>query len=149
MSTNNNLSIFTAFICSLVLSFPAVAQNYSCEDTNYTNSLKAIHTKSFTDRMNIIKSWIPDKFTINSCNLTFTGWEPLALERPPKNGIYHAKFVVRNYKKLKRTRYRVHIQEEGKGYISMAATEYVTMGPIPIMCKVVHDNSSSKSCLDP
>ena len=147
MRIKKNLSVFTALICSLVLSFPAFAEEYRCEVTSYSAALNALSGKA-TNRITIVKSWIPSNFTLNNCGLTFDGWDQMSFKNPPKNSVYRAHIEFDDDGKPLPTQYRVHIQKEGKGYISMQMRGYKKMGPVPIMCKLVKDSASSDTCAE-
>ena len=147
MRIKKNLSVFTALICSIVLSFPVFAEEYRCEVTSYSSALKALSDKAI-NRITIVKSWIPANFTLNNCGLTFDGWSELVIKKPPKNGVYRAHTEFHDDGKPLPTQYRVHIQKEGKGYISMQMRGYVKMGPVPIMCELVEDSPSTDTCAE-
>jgi hypothetical protein len=149
MRIKKNLSILTALTCSLFLSSAAVAEEYLCEVTSYSGSLGALKKTVDTNRLAIVKSLIPNQFILNSCGLTFQGWEQILLEKPPKKGLYFAKANFKINGQTIRPRYRVHIQEEGKGYISMKlSTKHKKMGPVPFMCELVEDSASSDTCAE-
>ncbi len=142
MCITNNISLFTAFVCSLVLSFPVIANNYTCVVTHYSGGIFAVN-KNSNDIVGIIKSWIPEKFTLSNSKLSFTGRAPLDLERPPKNGVYHAKKTTSSDGKTMRIRYRVNVNEQGEGKIMITAVGYKTLGPVSIKCKTAQEVTSS------
>jgi hypothetical protein len=149
MRIKKNLSILTTLACSLVLSSAAVAEEYRCEVTSYSGSLGALKKSVDTNRLEIVKSLIPNQFVLNSCGLTFQYWDQIPLEKLPKKGLYFAKANFKIDGRTIRPRYRVHIQEEGKGYISMKlSSKHKKMGPVPIMCELVKDSASSDTCAE-
>ena len=139
MRIKKNLSIFTALTCSLFLSSAAVAEEYRCNVTSYSRALAALED-GVANKITIVKSWIPTNFTLNNCGLTFDGWNQMSFIKPPKNSLYRAyiEFDDNNGKPLPTT-YRVDIQKENKGYISMDMKGYEKMGPIPISCTLVQE----------
>lgn len=144
MCIKKNLSILTALACSLVLSSAAVAEEFRCEVTSYSGALGALK-KGVTNKMTMIKSWIPANFTLNNCGLTFEGYEQILIDDGfPKNGLYFATEIFTFDGKTMRPKYRIHIQEEGKGYISLKlSSKHKKMGPVPIMCELVQESPST------
>ena len=144
MRIKKNLSILTTLACSLVLSSAAVAEEYRCEVTSYSGALASLQ-EGVTNKITIVQSWIPTNLTLNNCGLTFEGWGQIPLnDNYPKNSLYFATASFKVDGKTMRPKYRIHIQEEVKGYISMKlSSKHKKMGPVPIMCELVQESPST------
>ena len=112
----------------------ANANSYQCEVSSYSGALAAVNPNS-TSKLKIIKGFIPERFSINDEHLKFAGWVSMPLERKPSNGVYHitykAKFTNGQQHQL---RYRVNINDDLKGKISMQMQQKVNLGPVAIKC---------------
>ena len=114
-----------------------IAQNYTCTITSYSGGISAIKENN-NNKVNVIKSWIPDSFTLTDSAISFGGGASLALERPPKNGVYYARKTVKDSKgNTMRIRYRANVDTKSNGFISMTAAGYKTLGPLRIKCQAM------------
>lgn len=120
---------------SILLSFSLAAHSsyYRCEVISYAGGIRSTGG-ALTEAQNIVKSWIPPHFVISSGGLRFLGREFITLEREPKNGVYHARLKAKMGRKSVTARYRVSVEDDLQGNISMQITGFKKMGPLRIKC---------------
>lgn len=122
----------TLIMSVFALSSSALAAEYSCsaKDNGYSHSTNAA-AGNLSKQIEIVKSWIPSNFTVNTQRIKFKGFPAIKIS----GGDRTVSFQGFDMSEVPSSQYKIKINPyENSGTVKMYRNGYKPMGPVFFKC---------------